>query len=70
MQAISAGIALWRTKPTLPQESEAGEHGHKHYAYKRVIRWIIDRKDWYLQNQYLNNWMEQHHRPVGARRIR
>ncbi len=39
----------------------------KHPAYKRSIRWIIGRRAQHRQNQYLNNRMEQSHRPIKQR---
>ena len=39
----------------------------KHPAYKKAIRWIIGSKVLHRQNQYLNNRIEQSHRPVKQR---
>ncbi len=39
----------------------------KHPAYKKAIRWIIGSKVPHRQNQYLNNRIEQSHRPVKQR---
>ncbi len=39
----------------------------KHPAYKKAIRWIVGRKALHRQNQYLNNRMEQDHRPIKQR---
>ena len=39
----------------------------KHPAYTKAIRWIVGRKVQHRQNQYLNNRMEQHHRPIKQR---
>ena len=39
----------------------------KHPAYTKAIRWIVGRKVLHRQNQYLNNRMEQHHRPIKQR---
>ena len=39
----------------------------KHPAYKKAIRWVIGRKVLHRQNQYLNNLMEQNHRPLKQR---
>ena len=39
----------------------------KHPAYTKTIRWIIGRKVLHRQNQYLNNRMEQSHRPIKQR---
>jgi len=39
----------------------------KHPAYTKAIRWIVGRKALHRQNQYLNNRMEQHHRPIKQR---
>jgi transposase-like protein len=39
----------------------------KHPAYAKAIRWIVGRKVLHRQNQYLNNRMEQHHRPIKQR---
>ena len=39
----------------------------KHPAYTKAIRWIIGRKVLHRQNQYLNNRMEQSHRPIKQR---
>jgi putative transposase len=39
----------------------------KHPAYKKAIRWIVGRKVLHRQNQYLNNRMEQNHRPIKQR---
>jgi putative transposase len=39
----------------------------KHPAYRKAIRWIVGRKALHRQNQYLNNRMEQHHRPIKQR---
>jgi len=40
---------------------------HKHSAYTKAIRWIVGRKVLHRQNQYLNNRMEQSHRPIKQR---
>ena len=39
----------------------------KYPAYTRAIRWIVGRKVQHRQNQYLNNWMEQHPRRIKQR---
>ena len=39
----------------------------KHPAYKKAIRWIVGRKVLHRQSQYLNNRMEQNHRPIKQR---
>ena len=39
----------------------------KHPAYKKAIRWIVGRKVLHRQNQYLNNRIEQNHRPLKQR---
>jgi len=39
----------------------------KHPAYTKATRWIVGRKIQHRQNQYLNNRMEQHHRPIKQR---
>jgi putative transposase len=39
----------------------------KHPAYTKAIRWIVGRKVQHRRNQYLNNWMEQHHRLIKQR---
>ena len=39
----------------------------KHPAYTKAIRWIVGRKVLHRQNQYLNNRMEQSHRPIKQR---
>jgi len=39
----------------------------KHPAYTKAIRWIVGRKVLHRQNRYLNNLMEQNHRPVKQR---
>ncbi len=39
----------------------------KHPAYTKAIRWIIGRKVLHRHNQYLNNRMEQNHRPIKQR---
>jgi putative transposase len=39
----------------------------KHPAYTKAIRWIVGRKALHRTNQYLNNRMEQHHRPIKQR---
>ena len=39
----------------------------KHPAYTKAMRWIVGRKAQRRQNQYLNNWMERHHRPIKQR---
>ena len=36
----------------------------KHPAYKKAVRWIVGRKVLHRQNQYLNNRIEQDHRPL------
>ena len=36
----------------------------KHPAYTKAIRWIIGCKVLHRQNQYLNNRIEQSHRPI------
>ena len=39
----------------------------KHHAYTKAIRWIVGRKVLHRHNQYLNNRMEQNHRPIKQR---
>jgi putative transposase len=39
----------------------------KHPAYTKAIRWIAGRKVLHRQNQYLNNRIEQSHRPLKQR---
>jgi putative transposase len=39
----------------------------RHPAYKKAIRWIVGRKVLHRQHQYLNNRMEQDHRPIKQR---
>ncbi len=39
----------------------------KHPAYTKAIRWIVGRRVLHRQNQYLNNRMEQNHRPIKQR---
>ena len=39
----------------------------KHPAYTKAIRWIVGRKVLQRQNQYLNNRIEQSHRPLKQR---
>jgi transposase-like protein len=39
----------------------------RHPAYTKAIRWIVGRKVLHRQNQYLNNRMEQSHRPLKQR---
>ena len=39
----------------------------KHPAYKKAIRRIVGRKVLHRQNQYLNNRIEQNHRPIKQR---
>ena len=39
----------------------------KHPAYKKAVRWIVGRKVLHRQNQYLNNRIEQDHRPLKQR---
>jgi len=39
----------------------------KHPAYKKAIRWIVGRKVLHRQSQYLNNRIEQSHRPIKQR---
>jgi transposase-like protein len=39
----------------------------KHPAYRKAIRWIVGRKALHRTNQYLNNRIEQHHRPIKQR---
>ncbi len=39
----------------------------KHPAYRKAIRWIVGRKVLHRQNQYLNNRIEQSHRPHKQR---
>ena len=39
----------------------------RHPAYTKAIRWIVGRKILHRQNQYLNNRMEQSHRPIKQR---
>ena len=39
----------------------------RHPAYTKAIRWIVGRKVLHRQNQYLNNRMEQSHRPIKQR---
>ncbi len=39
----------------------------QHPAYKKAIRWIVGRKALHRQSQYLNNRMEQNHRPIKQR---
>jgi putative transposase len=42
----------------------------KHPAYTKAIRWIVGRKVLHRQNRYLNNRMEQNHRPIKQRYYR
>ena len=39
----------------------------KHPAYTKAIRWIVGRKVLHRHNRYLNNRMEQNHRPIKQR---
>jgi putative transposase len=39
----------------------------KHPAYTKATRWIVGRKALHRTNPYLNNRMEQHHRPIKQR---
>ena len=39
----------------------------KHPAYAKAVRWIVGRKALHRTNRYLNNRMEQHHRPIKQR---
>ena len=39
----------------------------KHPAYTKAIRWIVGRKVLHRRNQYLNNRIEQSHRPIEQR---
>ena len=39
----------------------------KHPAYTKAIRWIVGRKVLHRHNQYLNNRIEQNHRPIKQR---
>jgi len=39
----------------------------KHPAYTKAIRWIVGCKVLHRQNRYLNNRMEQNHRPIKQR---
>jgi transposase-like protein len=39
----------------------------KHPAYRIAIRWTVGRKALHRTNQYLNNRMEPHHRPITQR---
>jgi transposase-like protein len=39
----------------------------KHPAYTKAIRWIVGRKVLHRHNQYLNNRIEQDHRPIKQR---
>ena len=39
----------------------------KHPAYNKAVRWIVGRKVLHRQNQYLNNRIEQDHRPLKQR---
>jgi transposase-like protein len=39
----------------------------KHPAYTKAIRWIVGRKVTHRHNRYLNNRMEQNHRPIKQR---
>ena len=39
----------------------------KHPAYNKAVRWIVGRKVLHRQNQYLNNRIEQNHRPLKQR---
>ena len=39
----------------------------KHPAYRKAVRWIVGRKVLHRQNQYLNNRIEQDHRPLKQR---
>ena len=38
-----------------------------HPAYNKAVRWIVGRKVLHRQNQYLNNHIEQDHRPLKQR---
>lgn len=39
----------------------------KHPAYQKAIRRIVDRKALHCTNRYLNDRMEQQHRPIKQR---
>ena len=39
----------------------------KHPSYTKAIRWIVGRKVTHRHNRYLNNRMEQNHRPIKQR---
>ena len=39
----------------------------KHPAYTKAIRWIVGSNVQHRHNRYLNNRMEQHHRPIKQR---
>jgi transposase-like protein len=39
----------------------------KHHAYTKAVRWILGRRVQHRTNRYLNNRMEQHHRPIKQR---
>jgi putative transposase len=39
----------------------------RHPAYGKAIRWILGRKVLHRQSQYLNNRIEQDHRPIKQR---
>jgi len=39
----------------------------KYPTYAKAIRWIVGRKVLHRHNQYLNNRMEQNHRPIKQR---
>ncbi|MCH7641695.1 MAG: IS6 family transposase [Chloroflexi bacterium] len=39
----------------------------RHPAYRKAIRWIVGRKVLHRQNRYLNNRIEQNHRPIKQR---
>ena len=39
----------------------------KHFAYTKAIRWVVGRKALHRHNRYLNNRIEQSHRPIKQR---
>ena len=39
----------------------------RHHAWRKAIRWIEGRKVLHRQNRYLNNRIEQSHRPIKQR---
>ena len=63
MQHDGSCVAYWISAGQKPLRLTTDRHP----AYTKAIRWVVGRKVLHRQNQYLNNRMEQSHRPIKQR---